>query len=311
MADEILGEIIKVSVIEEDAELRLDKYLMKRGFTPSRNIAQRLISDGHVKVNGKKVKKNYTVVLDDAITFLPEPPGELKATPEDLELDIVYEDSDIVVVSKAAGMVTHPAPGHPGGTLVNALLSHTTLANIGGPVRPGIVHRLDKETSGLLVAARTDKAYYALVEEIKNRVMKRCYLVLVEGTFKESSGDIKAAIGRSPHNRKIMSATSYHGRDATTHFKVVKRYDNATLLEATLDTGRTHQIRVHMRLINHKVIGDPVYGAFKKGESLGIERQFLHAYKLEFIHPTTGNKLKFTARLPDDLVGALKNIRKY
>lgn len=303
------GERVELLVNKEDGGLRLDKYLAMNELINSRNIAQRLIGSGLVYINDKKVKKNQKISPGDRITFELELQKELEALPEELPLDIIYEDDDIVVISKAAGMVTHPAPGHSRGTVVNALLAHTELANTGRPTRPGIVHRLDKDTSGLMVAAKTDQAYYSLIEQLKKGLMKRRYLVLVDGEFKESSGEIKAAIGRSQHDRKIMAATSLYGREATTHFKVIKRYFNLTLLEATLETGRTHQIRVHMRLINHKVIGDPVYGSLRAGRRLGIDRQFLHAYKLEFNQPTSGKRLRFISRLPNELAQVLKILK--
>ncbi|HEX21302.1 MAG TPA: RluA family pseudouridine synthase [Actinobacteria bacterium] len=310
MSEKEENELIGISVTAADAGLRLDRYLAKQSLVRSRNAAQHLISLGKVELNGEKVKKNRKISLNDYVAYTLESEAEIAIEPEDIPLDIIYEDEDIIVISKIAGMVVHPAPGHRRGTLVNALLAHTALANTGGPLRPGIVHRLDKDTSGLLVAAKTDKAYYSLIDMLKKHLIKKRYLVLVAGSFKESSGEIRAAIGRSQHNRKVMTVTSVYGKPAVTRFQVIKTYDNMTLLEASLVTGRTHQIRVHMRFIDHKIIGDPIYGSIKLGEILGISRQFLHAYKLEFEHPVSGEKMKLISRLPDDLACALKIINK-
>lgn len=276
----------------------------------SRNFAQRLISSGKVTVNGAAATKHTRLAPGQIIAISRADLIEEQAQAESIPLDIKYEDDDLIVVSKPAGLVTHPGVGNLTGTLVNALLAHTSLASVGAPLRPGIIHRLDKNTSGLIVAAKTDDAYYSLINLMAKREIKRYYQTLVAGRFNEISGEIIAPIGRSQSNRQLMSVLSVRGREAKTYFKVIEQFNDLTLLEVSLDTGRTHQIRVHMRFINHQVVGDPVYGSAKLGRELGINRQFLHAWKLEFNHPKTNEPLSFVSELPPDLANVLNILRK-
>lgn len=299
-----------ITVEDRDAGARLDVFLAQQPEIRSRSFAQRLIAAGKVRVDGVLARKNSRVALGQKI-YIPivalTPPS---VEPEPIPLDIIYEDEDLIVVSKPAGMVTHPAAGNYSGTLVNALLAHTHLANAGAPLRPGIVHRLDKNTSGLIAAAKSDNTYLSLVKQLKKRQVKRYYQALVVGGFKELSGEIIAPIGRSQTNRQKMAVLPIKGRKAVTRFKVIKQFSGFALVEVSLETGRTHQIRVHMRFINHPVVGDAIYGGGKYGRNLGISRQFLHAWKLEFVHPQTNKRLSFTSPLPKDLADALFILEK-
>lgn len=300
------GELL-LTVSETDAGARLDSFAAERtGLT--RSAVQRLIESGCVLVRGKAKKAGYAVRAGDEIAVtLPEPePSEL--IPEDIPLDIVYQDADICVVNKPAGMVVHPAPGNLTGTLVNALLYHLTdLSGIGGEIRPGIVHRIDKDTSGLLVVAKNDAAHTFLSEELKTHSVARTYLALCEGNLREDSGAVDAPIARHRTDRKKMAIVP-GGREAITHWKVLERFGDKTLLEVELETGRTHQIRVHMASINHPLVGDPVYGRAKN--ELGFTGQALHAAKLRLTHPHTGERMEFSAPLPDYFEAALAKLRK-
>lgn len=263
----------------------------------SRSRCAKLIQEGHVTVGGKTRKPSYLVKPNDEIVLVLPEPKVMELVAQDIPLDIVYEDAHMIVVNKQRGLVVHPAPGHPDGTLVNALLYHCQdIAGIGGEMRPGIIHRIDKDTTGLLVVAKNDAAMESLSDQIAVRTMHRHYQALVEGSLKEG-GTIQAPIGRSLHDRKKMAVVQ-GGRDATTHYHVQQRYKHHALLDIALETGRTHQIRVHMTYISHPVVGDPVYGV--KKQRFNLEGQLLHAYALELTHPVSGERMRFQAPLPAD-----------
>lgn len=272
----------------------------------SRSQANEAIKNGNILVNGKAVKAKYSVKEGDLVTYdLPEP-EVLEYEAEDIPLDIVYEDDDVAVVNKPQGMVVHPSVGHTSGTLVNALMYHIhDLSSINGVVRPGIVHRIDKDTSGLLMIAKNDRSHQALAEELKDKKSLRKYLAIVHGNISNDRGVIEAPIGRSEKDRKKQAVTA-KGKPAVTHFKVLERFGNYTLVELTLETGRTHQIRVHMAYIGHPVAGDPLYGPRKTLKGNG---QFLHAQTLGFTHPTTGESLRFSVEPPAIFQETLENLR--
>ena len=285
---------------------RIDKVLTILEPEITRSQLKNLINDGHVTVNGQPVKPKYKVQAGDKISLVKPEPQSLELTPENIPLDIVYEDDDVIVVNKPQGMVVHPAPGHPDHTLVNALLYHSPLSTINGTFRPGIVHRIDKDTSGLLMVAKNDLAHQSLAEQLRNKTNKREYLALVYGQIKEDEGTIDAPLGRNPQDRKKQAVVK-GGRHAVTHFKVMKRYDNFTLVKCILETGRTHQIRVHMKYIGHPLVGDPLYGPRKV---IGKDGQFLHAALLGFKHPRTGKELVFEAPLPENFQKMLDKLDK-
>ena len=285
---------------------RIDKVLTSLEPEITRSQLKNLINDGHVTVNGQAVKPKYKVQAGDKISLVKPEPQSLELTPENIPLDIVYEDDDVIVVNKPQGMVVHPAPGHPNHTLVNALLYHSPLSTINGTFRPGIVHRIDKDTSGLLMVAKNDLAHQSLAEQLRNKTNKREYLALVYGQIKEDEGTINAPLGRNPQDRKKQAVVK-SGRHAVTHFKVMKRYDNFTLVKCILETGRTHQIRVHMKYIGHPLVGDPLYGPRKV---IGKDGQFLHAALLGFKHPRTGKELVFEAPLPENFQKMLDKLDK-
>ena len=285
---------------------RIDKVLTSLEPGITRSQLKNLINDGHVTVNGQAVKPKYKVQAGDKISLVKPEPQSLELTPENIPLDIVYEDDDVIVVNKPQGMVVHPAPGHPDHTLVNALLYHSPLSTINGTFRPGIVHRIDKDTSGLLMVAKNDLAHQSLAEQLRNKTNKREYLALVYGQIKEDEGTIDAPLGRNPQDRKKQAVVK-DGRHAVTHFKVVKRYDNFTLVKCILETGRTHQIRVHMKYIGHPLVGDPLYGPRKV---IGKNGQFLHAALLGFKHPRTGEEMVFEAPLPENFQKMLDKLDK-
>lgn len=288
---------------------RLDIFLAGHPKIPSRSFAQHLIARGLVKVDGRLVHKHHRILPGEKVEIVMPPPEELELVPEEIPLKIVYEDNDLIVVSKPAGMVVHPSAGHGRGTLVHALLAHSaTLSAIGGRVRPGIVHRLDKGTSGLMVIAKNDESHQSLSVQLSERKLKRSYLALVYGRVKGDQGHIDVPIGRSFRQQK-MAVGGRASREAVTRFKVLERIDNYSLLEVRLETGRTHQIRVHMAYIKHPVVGDPEYGGAKVGKELGLERQFLHSSGLTLIHPRTGEVLSFEDPLPDDLQRVLTKLR--
>lgn len=275
---------------------RIDKFLTQELETMSRSKVQNLIAAGFVFVNGKTIKSNYKLEAGDSIiVYVPEPEA-VDVEAEDLPIDIIYEDEDIVLVNKAQGMVVHPGAGNPNGTLVNALLYHIKdLSGINGEIRPGIVHRLDKDTSGILVVAKNDEAHVKLSEQLQDRSVKRKYYALVHGVLPHEHGTIDAPIGRDPKDRQKFTVIR-DGKDAISHFKVLERFKDYSLLEVSLETGRTHQIRVHLNYIEHPVAGDKIYGPRKSLEGKG---QFLHARRLEFIHPRTGETMSFEAELPE------------
>ncbi|GAB6932539.1 RluA family pseudouridine synthase [Calditerricola satsumensis] len=295
------------TVEEPDVGERIDRFLAAQEEDWSRAQVQKWIKEGRVTVNGEPVKANYRLEPDDEIVLRVPPPKDLAVEPEPMELDIVYEDSDVVVVNKPRGLVVHPAPGHLSGTLVNGLLYHCRdLSGIGGVLRPGIVHRIDKDTSGLLVVAKNDRAHLSLARQFKDHTVTRRYVALVHGEVAHDRGTIDAPIGRDPHNRQRMAVLPKTGKHAVTHFAVLERFPGYTLLELKLETGRTHQIRVHMKFIGHPVVGDPKYGPRK---TLPIDGQALHAGVLGFVHPRTGEYLEFRAPLPEDMERLLLQLR--
>ena len=297
-------------VSQEEKGKRLDTYIPSVDTDITRTSAQRLIEDGNILVNGKNAKVSYKIQENDKISVeIPEPKQiELKA--QNIPIEIIYEDSDIIVVNKPKGMVVHPANGNPDGTLVNAIMAicKDSLSGIGGEIRPGIVHRIDKDTSGLLVIAKNDKAHINLSEQIKNRQVNKIYVALVKGIISENEATINMPIGRSKKDRKKM-AVDKNGKEAVTHFKVIKRYNKYTYIKVKIDTGRTHQIRVHMSNIGYPIVGDIVYSNGKN--DFGIEGQMLHAKELEFKHPITGKLMHFEAPLPkyfEEILSKLENI---
>ena len=286
-----------VIVNENDKGKRLDIYIAENFNELSRTMIKKLIESNNILVNGKSEKVSYKVQANDNISIDVPEAKETKLKAQEIPLDIIYEDSDIIVVNKPKGMVVHPANGNPDGTLVNAILSicKNSLSGIGGELRPGIVHRLDKDTSGLIIVAKNDKAHINMSEQIKERNVKKTYIALVRGNVPEEEATINMPIGRSTKDRKKMAVTK-NGKQAITHFKVLKRYSKYTLLEIKIETGRTHQIRVHMAEIGYPVVGDAVYSNGKN--EFGIEGQMLHAYKIKFKHPTTNEEVEYTAELP-------------
>lgn len=293
-----------------DAGLRLDKYLQDKLEDFSRSAVQRLIEDGCILIDGRQVSKNHKLVNGDHIMVTVPEPQELAVESENIPLDIVYEDSDLLVVNKPKGMVVHPAPGNLSGTLVNALLYHCrdSLSGINGVIRPGIVHRIDKDTSGLLMVAKNDKAHLGLAEQIKEHSFDRVYETVVYGNVKDDSGTIDAPIGRHPVDRKRMAVTASHSRNAVTHYEVLEHLNGFTHLRVTLETGRTHQIRVHLAAAGHPVAGDPVYGPKKVITEL--HGQCLHAKLIGFTHPSTGERLVFESELPEYFIRFLKKSRQ-
>ena len=273
---------------------RLDKACSEIFSDYSRSQIKQLLDGGNITVNGKTEKAKYKVKSGDVIRLEEPETKTLELRPENIPLDIVYEDDDVIVINKPQGMVVHPAPGHDEHTLVNALLYHCPLSTINGTFRPGIVHRIDKDTSGLLMVAKNDKAHRSLAKQLKDKTNIREYVALVHGRIAEDEGTINAPIGRSLKDRKKQAVVK-DGRNAVTHFEVLKRYRDYTLVKCILETGRTHQIRVHMKYIGHPLVGDPLYGPKKTIKGNG---QFLHAGKLGFVHPTTGKLLIFEAPLP-------------
>lgn len=285
---------------------RLDKACSEIFSDYSRSQIKQLLDGGNITVNGKTEKAKYKVKSGDVIRLEEPETKTLELRPENIQLDIVYEDDDVIVINKPQGMVVHPAPGHDDHTLVNALLYHCPLSTINGTFRPGIVHRIDKDTSGLLMVAKNDKAHRFLAEQLKDKTNIREYVALVHGRIAEDEGTINAPIGRSLKDRKKQAVVK-DGRNAVTHFEVLKRYRDYTLVKCILETGRTHQIRVHMKYIGHPLVGDPLYGPKKTIKGNG---QFLHAGKLGFVHPTTGKLLIFEAPLPKIFQECLEKLDK-
>ncbi|MCR5576654.1 MAG: RluA family pseudouridine synthase [Oscillospiraceae bacterium] len=289
----------RIQVPAEESGERIDALLARTFPALSRSLIQRCMEEGAVTVDGRPVKKSARAEAGTVIELILPETEELPLVPQELPLDIVYEDRDLIVVNKARGMVVHPAPGHPDGTLVNALLFHCgdTLSGIGGCKRPGIVHRIDKDTSGLLAAAKTDAAHRGLAEQLSDHSLAREYEALCCGSFREDAGTVDRPIGRCPTDRKRMAVTEKNSRSAVTHWQVLARYRGYTLVQCRLETGRTHQIRVHMASIGHPLLGDGLYGA--KCPDKGLEGQCLHARRLRFTHPVSGEEMQFEAPLPE------------
>lgn len=293
--------------VTEDANERIDNYLIKI-LNKSRSKIQNLIKTENVKVNNKIIKNSYIVKQNDNIEINEIEEQPLSAKAEKIDLDIVYEDDDIIVVNKQNGLVVHPAVGNPTGTLVNGLMYHSkNLSKVNGEFRPGIVHRIDAFTTGLLVVAKNDYAHEFLARQLENKTTHRIYVALVWGVINEDTGTIDAPIGRDKKDRKKMAVTSENSKNAVTHFKVIERYKDAILIELKLETGRTHQIRVHMNYINHPVVNDSVYGKRKLIDETG---QCLHAKELGFIHPTTKKYMCFTSELPKEFINILNKFKE-
>ena len=297
---------MKEYIVEESGK-RLDAYVSSQDADITRTAGQRLIEQGHILVNGKKQKVAYKVSKGDVITVEEVQAQQIELKAQEIPLEVIYEDNDIIVVNKPKGMVVHPANGNPDGTLVNAIMAicKDSLSGIGGEIRPGIVHRLDKDTSGLLIVAKNDKAHVNISEQIKNHEVKKTYIALVRGIVKENEATIDMPIGRSSSDRKKMAVTK-NGKDAVTHIKVLKRYDKYTLLQVNIETGRTHQIRVHLSHIGYPIVGDCTYSNGKN--EFEIVGQCLHAKSLEFKHPITGKEMKLEAPLPEYFEKILKEL---
>ncbi len=296
------------TIEEENVGKRLDLFISENDVDMSRSFVQGIIEKQQVKVNGQIKKSNYKLKLGDRVQIELAEPVELQVEAEDIPLDIIYEDSDVIVINKPQDMVVHPAPGNYTGTLVNGLLHHCKdLSGINGVIRPGIVHRIDKDTSGVLVVAKNDKSHNSLAMQLKDHSMKRTYYAIVEGIVKEEEGTVRTNIGRHPIER-IKMAVVKDGKEAITNYKVLERFKSNTLVECRLETGRTHQIRVHMAHLHHPLIGDQVYG-YKK-QKFKLQGQALHAKNLGFIHPTTGEYMEFDSQLPKYFQDILDKLRK-
>jgi 23S rRNA pseudouridine1911/1915/1917 synthase len=300
----------EIKLVSDVENVRVDVWLPSKIEDVSRSYVQKLIDDGLVNVNNKRVKSNYKLRQDDIVFVSIPEPEKLDVVAENIKLDIIYEDDDIIVVNKPKGMVVHPAAGNYSGTLVNALMGYCgdNLSDINGVIRPGIVHRIDKDTSGVLVVAKNNTAHERLSLKLKEHDIKRVYIAVVNGVIREETGKIDAPIGRHPVDRKKMSVNTKHGRRAVTHFKVLKRFEDSTYVEVTLETGRTHQIRVHMSYMGHPIIGDIVYGSRK--QKYDIEGQALHAKMLGFVHPTRNEYMEFHAKIPEYFENLLKQLHK-
>ncbi len=302
-------EPIRLRASEESKNQRLDAFLASSLDGLTRSQATRLIESGEVAVDGRAVSKSYKLAGgEDIAVTLPEP-EPVEAVPQDIPLDVVYEDADVIVVNKPSGMVVHPAPGHPDGTLVNALLYHCagTLSGVGGALRPGIVHRIDRDTSGLIIAAKNDAAHQYLSAQLADHTLARTYECIVVGALREDRGTVDAPIARHPTDRKRMAVVA-GGREAVTHWEVIARYPGYTHVRCRLETGRTHQIRVHMAYIGHPILGDTVYGA--KKDVPGLTGQCLHAVGLRFLHPRTHEVVELSCPLPEEFTRMLQKIRK-
>ena len=302
-------EPILLQTSEADAGTRLDACLASAIEDLTRSAAAKAVEDGRVLVNGKAPNKSYKLTGHEQIEFTPEEPAPIDAVPQDIPLDVVYEDDDVIVVNKPSGLVVHPAPGHPDGTLVNALLYHCgdSLSGVGGALRPGIVHRIDRDTSGLIIAAKNDAAHQYLSAQLADHTLARTYECIVVGKLREDRGTVDAPIARHPTDRKRMAVVA-GGREAVTHWEVIARYPGYTHVRCRLETGRTHQIRVHMAYIGHPILGDTVYGA--KKEVPGLTGQCLHAVGLRFLHPRTHEVMELSCPLPDEFTRMLQKIRK-
>lgn len=288
---------------------RLDKVVSNLEQNISREAIQRMVKTGKILVNGKQEKASYKTTVGDVITLEEEIPEEIELKPQEMPLDIIYEDEDMLVINKEKGIVVHPGNGNPDGTLANAVMAKCkgSLSGIGGKIRPGIVHRIDKDTSGLIIVAKNDTAHIALSKQIQDRKVKKTYIALVRGVIKENEATINMPIGRSSKDRKKMAVTK-DGKEAITHFKVLKRYNGFTLLEVKIETGRTHQIRVHLSEIGYPIVGDEVYSNGKN--PFGVKGQMLHAEKLELKHPRTGKDLTFEAPVPKYFENIINQLEK-
>lgn len=301
---------LTLTATTESRGQRLDAWLAANVEGLTRSAAAKLLESGGVAVNGAAAAKNYRLGGDETVTLVRAEPEETAVQAQDIPLDVVYEDGDVIVVNKPAGLVVHPAPGHPDGTLVNALLHHCgdSLSGVGGEKRPGIVHRIDRDTSGLIIAAKNDAAHLALSAQLSDHTLARTYECLVVGNLREDSGTVDAPIGRHPTDRKKMAVNTRNGRRAVTHWEVIARYRGVTHVRCRLETGRTHQIRVHMAYIGHPILGDTVYGA--KKEVAGLTGQCLHAVGLRFLHPRTHEVMELSCPLPEEFTRMLQKIRK-
>ena len=302
--------VTRLTAPAEAAGERLDRFLAESVEGLTRSAAARLLEEGRVTADGKAAGKNHRLRGGEALAVDMPDPEPAEALPEDIPLDVVYEDGDIIVVNKPVGMVVHPAPGHPDGTLVNALLFHCagSLSGVGGALRPGIVHRIDRDTSGLIVAAKNDFAHQGLAAQLQDHSMRRTYEAVVVGHLREDRGTVDAPIGRCPTDRKRMAVTERNSRAAVTHYEVLRRFRGYTYIRCVLETGRTHQIRVHMAYIGHPLYGDTVYGA--KRPAADMTGQCLHAVALDLTHPRTGERMHFTSPLPAEFTALLEKLEK-
>ncbi len=316
-----MDKTLHIQVPEVSSGTRLDAFLASVVPDLTRSAVQRLIEDGDVLIDGIVQKSSYKISEGEEIAVTIPPPEPSSAVPEEMLLDILYEDSDLIVINKPVGMTVHPGAGVSSGTLVNGLLAHCSdLSGIGGEIRPGIVHRIDKDTSGLLVVAKNDAAHQALAAQFRDHTVKRVYLALVFGSPKTDKGRVESIIGRHPVDRKRMSSSAKHGRNAVTHWKVIARFPEVTLLKLRLETGRTHQIRVHMSESGHPLVGDSVYGGTARANGLKspefkimakkLGRQALHAKTLGFRHPSTGDYIEFDSELPEDMQALLDYLER-
>lgn len=300
--------LLTLRATTEDSGSRMDSFLASRLDGLTRSAAARLLEAGYVTLNGRPLTKNYRLTGGEEISAELPDPTETEVRAQEIPLDVVYEDDDVIVVNKPVGLVVHPAPGHPDGTLVNALLHHCgdSLSGVGGEKRPGIVHRIDRDTSGLIIAAKNDAAHLGLAAQLSDHTLARTYECLVAGNLKEDSGTVDAPIGRHPTDRKKMTVTQRNSRHAVTHWEVIARYPGVTHVRCHLETGRTHQIRVHMAYIGHPILGDTVYGSKKPVP--GLTGQCLHAVGLRFIHPRTGEAVELSCDLPEEFRLYLKKL---
>ncbi len=300
-------EIINLEAQFEDREKRLDVFIQESLEDSTKSYVQKLIKDGNIEIYGKAKIKAGTKLKGDEVVIVRIPEDEiLEIVPENIPIDIVYEDRDLLIINKEPGIVVHPAPGNYNGTLVNAIMYHIKdLSTINGVIRPGIVHRLDKDTSGLIIVAKNDESHLRLTEMFKDKTVSKTYMAICKGNFSEKAGRVENLIGRNPKDRKKMAVVEKNGKTAISNYEVISEVEGYSLVKVGIETGRTHQIRVHMNYLNHPILGDSVYGRASKL----INRQMLHAYRLEFVHPITGEDVLIIGRLPDDFRSVLKNFK--